>query len=221
VEFFQDWGNFIAAFVVFFLSHSFPVRPPVKSRIVAKIGARGFALAYSALSIAILSWIIVAAGRTPFIEIWPYAPWQNHAPLTGMLVAVIIISLAFGRPNPLSFGGWDNHRFDPENPGIIGWIRHPLLIALLIWSISHMIPNGNLAHVIVFGLFAGFSLLGCKIIDRRSKRILGLQEWQRLAAAKRKFSITRGGVTRLIIGVLLYLAMLYSHEWLIGVPPFI
>lgn len=221
MQFLTEWGEFLAAFAVFFLSHSIPVRPPVKSRIVAKTGTLGFALLYSALSITILTWIISAAGRAPFVEIWAWAPWQNHLPLTGMLLATIIVTMVFGQPNPLSFGGWNNERFDPKNPGLIGWIRHPLLVALLIWSLSHMVPNGNLAHVIVFGLFAGFSLLGMKIIDRRSRRILGLENWQHLSNTRRRLTITRRGITRILIGVLIYLAILYSHEWVIGVTPLI
>lgn len=215
----SQWGEFIAAFVAFFLSHSIPVRPAVKSRIVAKTEALGFALLYSALSIAILTWIIIAAGRAPFVEIWGWAAWQNHLPLTGMFMAILIVSMAVGQPNPLSFGGWNNDRFDPKNCGLIGWVRHPLLVALLIWSGTHMVPNGNLAHVIVFGLFAAFSLLGMKIIDRRSRRILGLDRWQTLSNTDRSLSITRRGLTRLAIGVLIYLAVLFSHQWVIGVSP--
>lgn len=215
----SQWGEFIAAFVAFFLSHSIPVRPAVKSRIVAKTGALGFALLYSALSIAILTWIIIAAGRAPFVEIWGWAAWQNHLPLTGMFVAILIVSMAVGQPNPLSFGGWNNDRFDPKSCGLIGWVRHPLLVALLIWSGTHMVPNGNLAHVIVFGLFAAFSLLGMKIIDRRSRRILGLDRWQTLSNTDRSLSITPRGLTRLAIGVLIYLAVLFSHQWVIGVSP--
>ena len=219
MQFLSEWGGFLAAFAVFFVSHSIPVRPPVKSRIVAKIGALGFTLLYSALSIAVLTWIIIAAGRAPFVELWAWAPWQNHVPLTGMLLATVIVTMVFGQPNPLSFGGWSHAKFDPENPGLIGWIRHPLLVALLIWSVAHMVPNGNLAHVIVFGLFAGFSLLGMKIIDRRSKRILGTDTWQHLSKTKRRLSITCRGIARIVLGILIYLALLYSHEWVIGVTP--
>jgi len=219
VQVLSQWGEFIAAFVAFFLSHSIPVRPTVKSRIVAKTGALGFALLYSALSIAILTWIIIAAGRAPFIEIWGWAAWQNHLPLTGMLVAIVIVTMAFGQPNPLSFGGWNNQTFDPDNSGLIGWIRHPLLVALLIWAGTHLIPNGNLAHVIVFGLFAGFSILGMAIIDRRARRILGAENWQHLSTTRRSLTLTRRGITRIALGVLIYLAALYSHEWVIGVSP--
>ncbi len=219
MQFLSQWGEFIAAFAVFFLSHSIPVRPAVKSRIVARTGALGFALLYSALSIAVLTWIIIAAGRAPFVEIWGWAEWQNHVPLTGMFVATLIVTMVFGQPNPLSFGGWNNDRFDPDNPGLIGWIRHPLLMALLIWSAAHMVPNGNLAHVIVFGLFAGFSILGMAIIDRRARRILGAETWQHLSKTRRNLTISRRGITRIAISVLIYLALLYSHEWVIGVSP--
>lgn len=195
------------------------MRPAVKSRIVAKTGALGFTLLYSALSIAALTWIVIAAGRAPFVEIWGWAAWQNHVPITGMLLATLIVSLAFSQPNPLSFGGWGNDRFDPQNCGIIGWLRHPLLVALLIWSATHMVPNGNLAHVIVFGLFAAFSLLGMKVIDRRARRILGADRWQTLSNTRRRLSITRRGLTRLAVGVLIYLTLLFGHEWLIGVNP--
>jgi len=219
VHFLSQWGEFIAAFAVFFLSHSIPVRPAIKARIVARTGTLGFALLYSALSIAVLTWIIIAAGRAPFVEIWSWASWQNHVPLTGMLLAILIVSMVFGQPNPLSFGGWNNEQFDPKDCGLIGWIRHPLLVALLIWSGSHMVPNGNLAHVIVFGLFAGFSILGMKIIDRRARRILGTDRWQTLSNTQQNLRITRRGITRLAIGALIYLAVLFSHEWVIGVSP--
>lgn len=219
MQFFSQWGEFVAAFVVFFLSHSIPVRPAVKSCIVAKTGALGFTLAYSALSIAVLTWIIIAAGRAPFVEIWSWAAWQNHVSLVGMFVAILIVALAFGQPNPLSFGGWDNETFDPENCGLIGWARHPLLVALMIWAGAHMVPNGNLAHIIVFGLFAGFSILGMVIIDKRTRRILGAETWQLLSNTRRSLTLTRRGITRIVLGVIVYLAVLYSHEWVIGVTP--
>ena len=219
MELLSDWGEFIAAFVVFFVSHSIPTRPAVKSRIVALIGPVGFTLAYSVLSIALLTWIIIAAGRAPYVGLWGWEPWQNHVPLTAMYFATLIFTMTLCQPNPLSFGGCNNNRFDPDHPGLIGWIRHPLLVTLLIWSLAHMIPNGDLAHVIVFGLFAGFSLLGMRIINKRARRILGTEEWQHLSNTKRSFKITRRGLTRLALGTVLYLALLYLHEPVIGISP--
>ncbi len=215
----NGWGEMIAAFTAFFLSHSIPVRPAIKQRIAGRIGPGGFTLAYSALSIAVLGWIIAAAGRAPHIELWPWAPWQNHVTLTAMALAFAIAALAIARPNPLSFGGLHNERFDPAHPGLIGWVRHPLLLALLLWALGHLVANGDLAHVILFALFAGFALLGMRIVDRRARRLLGAREWQRLAATRREIRPTPGGLLRLALGLLAYAAFLHAHEWLFGVSP--
>ncbi|GHE94308.1 hypothetical protein GCM10016455_13420 [Aliiroseovarius zhejiangensis] len=213
------WGAYFLAFLVFFLTHSIPVRPAVKSRLVSLLGARGFTFAYSLLSIAVLALVIVAAGRAPFVGLWDWEPWQNHVTLTVMFLVCVIAALALGRPNPLSFGGSNNDRFDPDNPGLIGWMRHPLLVALFLWAFGHMVPNGNLAHVILFVVFAGFALLGMWIIDRRKKRILGADEWSRLADTRREITITQSGLIRVGIAVALYALLLWLHGPVIGVEP--
>lgn len=214
----MGWIGFAIALCVFFLAHGIPVRPKVKARIVARIGARGFTIGYSLLSVAILTWLIIAAGRAPFVELWPYAPWQKHAALTLVLIGLIILCLAIGRPNPLSFGGANNAAFDPETPGIVGWFRHPLLAAIGLWAGAHTLVNGDLAHVILFGLFTGFALIGRKIIDRRKKRQLG-EDWSRLAATARKLHLTRNGLLRVLVSVLLYGALIALHAPIIGVSP--
>lgn len=215
----SGWFEYIAAFVVFFLTHSIPVRPPVKAALVGRIGARGFTMAYSLLSIAVLAWVIVAAGRAPFVPLWDWAPWQNHVTLSVMLVVCILAALAIGRPNLLSFGGRDNDRFDPDHPGLIGWVRHPLLMALMLWALAHIAPNGNLAHVILFGVFAAFAAFGMRIIDRRQKRGLGEERWASLTRMRRDIRPTANGVMRVGVAVVVYLLLIALHGPVIGVPP--
>lgn len=214
----MTWFEFIAALFVFFALHAVPVRPRIKSRIVSATGPRAFTVGYSAVSLVTLTWLIVAAGRAPTITLWPLLAWHKHLALALMLIAVLILSLGLGRPNPLSFGGTHNDRFDPERPGLVGWVRHPLLAAIGLWSLAHLIVNGTLAHVILFGLFAGFSLLGMRIIDSRKRRTLGA-DWSRLANRRREFALTRGGTLRAGMGVLFYAALLMLHPIVIGVTP--
>lgn len=214
-----DWAIYIIATLVFFLTHSIPVRPANKARVVAQFGARGFSIGYSALSIAALSFVIYAAGRAPIVELWPWAPWQNHVTLLAMALSIAIAALAIARPNPLSFGGRNNHTFDPHAAGIVGWTHHPLLVALLIWALGHLLPNGNLAHVILFGIFAGFSVLGMRIIDRRQKRILGVEKWQRLSSTKRHIRLSANGLVRLAIGAGVYALLILLHGPVIGAYP--
>ena len=221
----QDWIIYAVAIFLFFLTHSIPVRPANKARIVHLMGRRGFTLGYSALSIAALSLVIIAANRAPIVQLWPWAPWQNHVTLLAMAVATTIAALAIARPNPLSFGGRNNHLFDPQAPGIVGWIRHPLLMALLLWALGHLVPNGNLAHVILFGVFGGFSILAMKLFDRRKKRMLGEAEWQGLTekVAKAPFwSIPQSWVDlgfRIAAGGLVFLLLLKLHPVALGVSP--
>ena len=215
----NGWGEFAAAILFFLLSHSIPVRPPVKAKLVAWLGGTGFTIAYSALSIGALAWLILAAGRAPAVVLWDWAPWQNHLTYAAMTLACAVAALAIGRPNPLSFGGANNQRFDPDQPGIVGWNRHPLLLALLVWSLGHLVPNGTLAHVILFGLFAAFSLLGMRLIDRRKQRTFGLAEWQRLAGGPRRIVPTTSGIARLAAAAVLYLLLILGHGPVIGIQP--
>lgn len=48
------WAEFTAALGVFLLSHAVPVRPPVQPWLVGLLGQRGFTIAYSSLSLAVL-----------------------------------------------------------------------------------------------------------------------------------------------------------------------
>jgi uncharacterized membrane protein len=223
------WGEFVFALCAFLASHALPVRPPIRGRLVKLFGARGFTVAYSALSLLILAWTIAAAGRAPYVELWPFALWQLWAPNIAMPLAVALISLALFAPNPLSFGGRDA-RFDPARPGVVGLSRHPLPLALALWSAAHLVPNGTLAHVLLFGLFLVFSILGMAIIDRRKRRQMGVEAWSRLAANTGwlrpaglgdvvALLLTRAGVLRLAGGALAYVALLHLHMLLFGVEP--
>ncbi|MEZ5720729.1 MAG: NnrU family protein [Paracoccaceae bacterium] len=214
----MGWGEYILAFAVFFASHALPVRPAIKSRIVARTGARGFSLAYSALSVAVLAWLIVAAGRAPFVELWPRAAWQSWVPFLGNALAAVVVALAIGRPNPLSFGGARNQEFDPNHAGIVGWMRHPLLVAIGLWAGAHVVPNGDLAHVLLFGTFLGFAGLGMRMIDRRKRRQLGA-EWARLAQTTARLQVTPAGLARVAAGLALWVGLLLLHSPVIGLSP--
>ncbi len=216
---FSGWSGFCTAVVFFLLSHSIPVRPAVKAALVSRMGRGGFTLAYSALSIAALAWLIGAAWRAPVVPLWDWALWQNYVTLVAMVFACVIAALAIGRPNPLSFGGAHNERFDPEAPGIVGWFRHPLLVVLLLWSLGHLVPNGQLAHVLLFGLFALFSWAGMRMIDRRNRRLLGANEWRRLCATARRIRPTLSGGLRVVAGTCAFLLLLHLHGRVIGVAP--
>lgn len=219
------WGEYALAFTVFFVTHSVPVRPPVRPWLQARLGRTGFSLAYSALSFAVLALLIVTAGRAPIIPLWHWAPWQNHVVLTLMLPVCVILGLAIARPNPFSFGGIRNESFDPTRPGIVRLTRHPLLLAMAIWAGAHIIANGQLAYAILFGTFAGFAILGMSLVDRRRRRTMGEEMWHKLDTARRRCPVLpapmswSGAISRLVLGAGLYFTLLVLHPWLFGVNP--
>jgi uncharacterized membrane protein len=219
------WAGFAAAFAVFLLSHAVPARPAVRRSLTRMLGERGYLLAYSAVSLAVLAWLIIEAGRAPFVLLWSYAAWQAWLVNLAMPLACLLIAASVGAPNPLSFGG-TARGFDPAQPGIAGVARHPLLLALTLWAGAHALANGTLAHGLLFGSFAAFALLGMGIIDRRRRRQMGTAEWARLAAHTSLWPLAalfdgrwRPGLTRIAAGLLLWLVLLWLHAPLIGVSP--
>jgi len=226
------WGEFTAAVGLFFLSHALLPRPGVRGPAVALLGERGFTVAYSILSFGVLAWLIVAAGRAPFVELWSFAPWQLWVANLVMPFVCLLLAYGVGAPNPLSFGGARNAAFDPDRPGIAGAVRHPVAMALGLWAASHLAPNGDLAHALLFGSFAGFAALGMAMIDRRKCSQLGEAEWRRLSARTSFWPFAAllagrwrpsGGEfpqSRLVIAAALYAGLLLSHGWVIGISPF-
>ena len=219
----MDWLEFMVAFAAFFLTHSVPLRPIIRLRLRRALGRRGFTLAYSALSLIALGWLITAAGRAPYVPLWDWAPWQHLVPLAVMLPVCLILSLAIARPNPFSLGGAKNEAFDSARPGIVRLYRHPLLLALALWAASHVVPNGDLAHVILFGTFALFAMLGQCLIDRRKRRDLGAA-WDRLRAEVSQspliaLRISRNVTVRVAVGLNLYLLLIAVHPLLFGGNP--
>lgn len=63
------WAEFILVILVFFVSHSLPVRPRNRAALVGLLGQTGFTIGYSVLSLAVLAWVIGAAARAPFVPL--------------------------------------------------------------------------------------------------------------------------------------------------------
>ncbi len=221
----MGWIPFVLVFVAFFVTHMIPVRPHIRSRLVKVLGQQGFTLAYSTLSLAMLCALIWATGHAPFVPLWDVAIWQKYVTLAAMLVVCLLLAISVGRPNPFSFGGAKNDQFDPAHPGILRLTRHPLLIALALWAAVHLLPNGDLAHVILFGVFTGFALFGRKVIDQRMRRTQGESEWLDMLSVVnaaplfyRPRSVAKLAA-RLAGGFAGYLALIGAHPVFLGVSP--
>lgn len=215
----MGWAEFTAAFIVFFLVHSVRVRASLRRWLVGPLGQAGYGVFYSVSSLGALAWLFVAAGRAPFVPLWAEPPWAQWLVLAAMIGASLILSFGLFRPNPLSFGGWRNETFDPANPGLIGYLRHPVLVALFLWSAAHLVMNGDLAHVLMFGSFALFALLGMRIVDRRRQREMGIDLWRDTVTQMRQAASSAPEARALRIAAALggVLLLLLMHPWFAGV----
>lgn len=231
ITLFSGWNNLLLAAAFFFASHAIPARPIVRQRFVQYIGKIAYLLIYSLLSVLAFAWLIIAADHAPYIAVWHFSPWQMWIPNVVMPFASLFLVFGLATPNPLSIGSYNDSAFVPDDPGIVGVTRHPLLWAAALWAFAHMVPNGDLAHVLMFGLFGAFSLLGMFLIDARKKHLLGMTEWHRLSNRTSLFpllALVSGkfhpvlyptSLLRFLAATILYGGLLALHRPIIGVSP--
>jgi uncharacterized membrane protein len=222
-----------AALSAFFASHVIPARPAIRGFLIGRLGKRIYTAAYSAFSLAILAWLIGAASRAPQLRLWDFETWQLWVPNAVMPFACLLIAFGVAAPNLFSFGGTGSASFGRDSPGIAGVTRHPLLWAIVLWASAHIVPNGDLAHVLLFALFALFGIAGMLVLDRRSRRQWGHAEWiQRaertslipfaaiLTGRFRPGPLRLRHLVRILAAFALYGTLLSCHRALIGVSPF-
>ena len=223
------WTEFVLACVVFMATHAIPAQPRLKAALVARLGSRGYGIAFGTLAVVLLFWLIYAAADAPHVALWPQAGWMRWLLNIVMPVVIVLSSYAIAAPNPFAFEGRSTG-YDPAHPGIVGLTRQPLLWALVLWAGAHLIANGDLAHAILFGGFLVFSLTGMRAMETRLARRWGQPEFDRLASqtALLPFAALISGrwrpagwpsPWRLAIALLAWMGLWHLHAPVIGVSP--
>ena len=219
------------ALTAFFASHVVPARPAVRRSLQAHLGGVVYSVIYSAVSLAVLAWLIIAARNAPHIQLWDFELWQLWVPNIVMPFVCGLIAFGIAAPNPFSIAGRGSAGFIPSRPGIAGIARHPLLLAITLWALAHMVPNGNLAHVLLFGLFAVFGIAGMVALDGRKRKQWGRELWAERAAKTSAIPFAalvagRAGLHdlrlnpwRAVAALAIYVTLLGAHSYLIGVSP--
>lgn len=223
--------EFLAAIAAFLVAHVVPPAPPVRFRLVAWLGRRTYLVCYSLVSLALIVWIILAAGRAPYLPLWETAAWQALVPLLVMPLAAWLVIAGLAEPNSLSIS---LRAAGPDaDLGPAATItRHPVLWGFLLWAASHIPPNGDVVSLIMFGGMALLATAGFAVADRRARRRLGEAQWRQLANATSlvPFAALIAGRARIQISGLLMLStaaalaaylwfLLDGHERLIGLDP--
>lgn len=222
--------SLVLAVGLFALSHLLLAAPPIRTPVVARIGEPAFRAVYSVIAIALLVWAARAYGAAAVVDLWYPPTAMRHLSLSLIPLACVLLVAGISRPNPSAIGS-DAPRVAARGPvGITRVTRHPVMWAIGLWGIAHLLANGDAAGCILFGGMTAVALGGAVAQDGRTRQRLGVA-WEGyarqtshlpfLAIARGRTSVTLRdiGYGRLAGGIGLYLVLLASHRWLFGVNP--
>lgn len=138
----------IAGLALFLGMHTVTALRDTRAGLVARLGEGGYKIVYSLVSVAGV--LIAAYGFSLYraggwIDIWYPPAWTRH--LTVLLVwpSIIMIAAAY-------------------SPGRIkAALKHPMLAGVKLWAAAHLISNGDLGSIVLFG-----SVLAWAVFDRIS-----------------------------------------------------
>lgn len=220
------WGEYLAVWALFLVTHLLPSRGNLRDRLIAALGRRWYFSIYGTVSLLLLIWMIVAAARAPYVELWAAADWQRWLANIAVPLALWLAVIGIGIGYPHTLGGRRAQVFDAANPGMAAITRHPVLWALALWSMAHMLANGDLAHVVLFGGFAIMALAAMPVFDRRARRALNATDWAEVALVAPLLprpafrSVNRQSLLkRSAIALAIYLLAYPLHQPIIGVSP--
>ena len=204
---------------------------PLRARLVLLLGDRPYQGVFSLLSLGALVWMSLAYIDAPHLELWPDQAGLRHGALLLTLLAVVLVVLGLLTPNPTAVGGEKLLTSSQPARGIIKVTRHPFLWGVALWAMAHILANGHLAALIMFGSLLALALVGPRLIDLKH-RARDPEGWARLASAtswlpfqallQGRSRVTLGeiGLWRLAIAVAVYLAiLLFLHELPFGLSP--
>ena len=183
----------IIGIIVFFGLHLLPTVSDLRERLVGRLGENGYRGLFSLLSIASLALLIYGFARAPLVQVWSPPHWARWVAIVLMLPAFVFLVAAY-------------------LPGRIRTtLKHPFLVAIKTWAFAHLIANGDLASMILFGSFLAYAVYDrIALKGRQPTRLVGIHGPER----------PRNDVIAVVLGAALYVIFLvWLHPLLIGTAP--
>jgi uncharacterized membrane protein len=224
----------IAAAAAFIAIHLLVSGTRVRDAIVRVTGERPFLGLFSAASLGIIVWLVMAYNAAHAgpdnRELYDLGHVRDLGiPIVALAFLLGVQGLLIRNPTAVQ----QDSAVGKEGTvrGVLRITRHPFLWGVVLWSGFHLLANGDLASVIFFGTFFLVALLGTFSIDAKLRRRLG-PAWDVFAAKTSNipFAAVLAGRNTLNIGeslgwpfwvaLLLFVVMLFAHPHLFGVSPF-
>jgi uncharacterized membrane protein len=145
----------IAGLILFLGAHSTRVfADDWRTRTLARIGEKPWKGLITVLSIAGFVLIVVGYGQARLdpVVLWVPPVWTRHLSLLINLLAFIAITAAYVPRNRIK-----------------AKIGHPMVAGVKAWAIAHLIANGNLADLILFGAFLAWAVVDFRTARRRDR----------------------------------------------------
>ncbi len=184
----------ILGLALFFGVHTLTTQRESRARFVTSMGEGGYKIFYSLVSIAglaLIVWGFAHYRATGWIDVWSPPTAFKHITVALMLPAVILVVASYIRGR------------------IYTTLKHPMLAGVKLWAAAHLLANGDLGSIILFGSFLAWAVFDRISLKRR--------------ADGGGPPIPVGGPTNdliaVAVGVIAYLALAFAfHPVVIGVP---
>ena len=167
-----------------------------RTQTIGRIGALPYKGAYAAASLvgfALIIWGFGMARQQP-VQLWSPPTGMRHLASLLTLGAFILLAAAYVPGN-----------------GLKARVRHPMVLAVKVWAIAHLLANGNLAHVVLFGSFLVWAVFNFSAARRRD----------RSAGTVYPPGDAPATIKTVVVGVAAWaLFAFWLHGLLIGVRPF-
>jgi uncharacterized membrane protein len=171
--------------------------PDARQRARQQWSALGYKAVYTALSLLGLYLIVQGYGlaRLNPVVLWTPPRGMQHATILLMWFAMVFLVASYVPANHIK-----------------SKLRHPMTLSVKVWSLGHLLSNGNLADVALFGGFLLWSVLVFRAARQRDR--MSMQ-----SAPQGK---VLGTLIAAVLGTGVWAAFLMGglHLWLVGVMPF-
>ena len=190
----MDLVIMIVGLAVFLGVHFVTIMRPQRADLIKRLGENGYKGLYSIISAVGIALIVYGFARYrahEWIELWSPPRWTKHLAALLVLFAMIMAVSAYAR----------GHIYER--------LKHPLLAATKLWALAHLMANGDLGSLILFG-----SVLAWAVIDR-----ISLKRRTDPGAPPIPVGGMRNDVIAIFGGIVLYDALgWWFHPYVIGVP---